>query len=149
MSDAPDAEFDLNSLNDEELAEHVAGLLAGGAVIGWVQGQAEWGPRALGARSILADPTNPAMKRIVNERVKFRELFRPFAPAVTAEAASQYFDFEPNLAAGAPEYYMLAVHPVRAEKKSVIPAITHAESIAPPLPTLEPCSTAWHHAPFA
>ena len=116
--------------SDEELAEHVAGLLAGGAVIGWVQGQAEWGPRALGARSILADPTNPAMKRIVNERVKFRELFRPFAPAVTAEAASQYFDFEPNLAAGAPEYYMLAVHPVRAEKKSVIPAITHADGSA-------------------
>jgi carbamoyltransferase len=116
--------------SDEELAEHVAGLLAGGAVIGWVQGQAEWGPRALGARSILADATNPAMKRIVNERVKFRELFRPFAPAVTAEAAGQYFDFKPNLATGAPEYYMLAVHPVRAEKKSVIPAITHADGSA-------------------
>jgi carbamoyltransferase len=70
------------------------------------------------------------MKRIVNERVKFRELFRPFAPAVTAEAAGQYFDFKPNLATGAPEYYMLAVHPVRAEKKSVIPAITHADGSA-------------------
>ena len=116
--------------SDAALVDHVAGLLADGAVIGWVQGQAEWGPRALGARSILADPTNPAMKRIVNERVKFRELFRPFAPAVTAEAASQYFDFEPNLHAGAPEYYMLAVHPVRAEKKSVIPAITHADGSA-------------------
>lgn len=116
--------------SDEELVEHVAECLAGGAVIGWVQGQAEWGPRALGARSILADATNPAMKRIVNERVKFRELFRPFAPAVAAEAASQYFDFEPNLAAGAPEYYMLAVHPVRAEKKSLIPAITHADGSA-------------------
>jgi len=116
--------------SDEELAEHVAGLLAAGAVIGWVQGQAEWGPRALGARSILADATNPAMKRVVNERVKFRELFRPFAPAVTAEAACHYFDFEPNLAAGAPEYYMLAVHPVRPEKQSVIPAITHADGSA-------------------
>ena len=116
--------------SDEALADYVAGLLADGAVIGWVQGQAEWGPRALGARSILADPTNPAMKRIVNEHVKFRELFRPFAPAVTAEAASQYFDFEPNLATGAPEYYMLAVHPVRAEKKGVLPAITHADGSA-------------------
>ena len=116
--------------SDEALVEHVSEVLAGGAVVGWVQGQAEWGPRALGARSILADATNPAMKRIVNERVKFRELFRPFAPAVTAEAASQYFDFEPNLATGAPEYYMLAVHPVRAEKKSVIPAITHADGTA-------------------
>jgi carbamoyltransferase len=115
---------------DDELVDHVAGLLADGAVIGWVQGQSEWGPRALGARSILADATNPAMKRIVNERVKFRELFRPFAPAVTAEAASQYFEFEPNLGIGAPEYYMLAVHPVRAEKKSVIPAITHADGSA-------------------
>ena len=116
--------------SDEALVEHVSEVLAGGAVVGWVQGQAEWGPRALGARSILADATNPAMKRIVNERVKFRELFRPFAPAVTAEAASQYFDFEPNLATGAPEYYMLAVHPVRAEKKAVIPAITHADGTA-------------------
>ena len=116
--------------SDEELADYVASLLAGGAVIGWVQGQSEWGPRALGARSILADATNPAMKRVVNERVKFRELFRPFAPAVTAEAASHYFDFKPNLADGAPEYYMLAVHPVRAEKKSVIPAITHADGSA-------------------
>lgn len=116
--------------SDEALVEHVAEVIAEGAVIGWVQGQAEWGPRALGARSILADATNPAMKRIVNERVKFRELFRPFAPAVTAEAASLYFDFEPNLTAGAPEYYMLAVHPVRAEKKSVIPAITHADGSA-------------------
>src|SRR5260370_174664 len=116
--------------SDEQLADHVAGLLAGGAVIGWVQGQAEWGPRALGARSILADATNPAMKRIVNERVKFRELFRPFAPAVTAEAASQYFDFEPNLAAGAPEDYMLAVHPVLAREKSVIPALTPAHGSA-------------------
>jgi len=116
--------------SDEALVEHVSEVLAGGAVVGWVQGQAEWGPRALGARSILADATNPAMKRIVNERVKFRELFRPFAPAVTAEAASQYFDFEPNLATGAPEYYMLAVHPVRAEKKPVIPAITHADGTA-------------------
>src|SRR5262245_9246147 len=116
--------------SDEELAQHVAGLLAGGAVIGWVQGQAEWGPRALGARSILADATNPAMKRIVNERVKFRELFRPFAPAVMAEAASQYFEFEPNLAAGAPEYYMLAVHPVRPDKRAMVPAITHADGSA-------------------
>ena len=116
--------------SDEELADHVAGLLAGGAVIGWVQGQAEWGPRALGARSILADATNPAMKRIVNERVKFRELFRPFAPAVTAEAAGRYFEFEPNLMAGAPEYYMLAVHPVRAEKRCMVPAITHADGSA-------------------
>ena len=70
------------------------------------------------------------MKRIVNERVKFRELFRPFAPAVTAEAASQYFDFETNVTAGAPEYYMLAVHPVRAEMKGVVPAITHADGSA-------------------
>jgi carbamoyltransferase len=114
----------------EALVDHVAGLLADGAVIGWVQGQAEWGPRALGARSILADPTNPAMKRIVNERVKFRELFRPFAPAVTAEAASQYFDFKTNVTAGAPEYYMLAVHPVRTEMKGVVPAITHADGSA-------------------
>jgi len=119
-----------NHPDDDELVDHVAGLLADGAVIGWVQGQSEWGPRALGARSILADATNPAMKRIVNERVKFRELFRPFAPAVTAEAASQYFEFEPNLRVGAPEYYMLAVHPVRAEKKAVIPAITHADGSA-------------------
>lgn len=113
-----------------ELAEHVAGLLAGGAIVGWMQGRAEWGPRALGNRSILADPTNPNMKRMVNERVKFRELFRPFAPAVTAEAAEEYFEFTSDARVGAPEYYMLAVHPVRESKKSVIPAVTHADGSA-------------------
>lgn len=114
----------------DELAEKVAELLAGGAIIGWMQGQAEWGPRALGARSILADPTNPNMKRMVNERVKFRELFRPFAPAVPAESAAEYFEFTPDTRPGAPEYYMLAVHPVREHKKSVIPAVTHADGTA-------------------
>lgn len=117
-------------MSDAEVADRVADLLAGGSIVGWMQGKAEWGPRALGNRSILADPTNPRMKRMVNERVKFRELFRPFAPAVTAEAASEYFDFTPDTRTGAPEYYMLAVHPVRPEKKAVIPAVTHADGSA-------------------
>lgn len=116
--------------DDEDLAQTVAELLSKGAVVGWMQGRAEWGPRALGHRSILADPTNPNMKRIVNERVKFRELFRPFAPAVTSESATKYFDFKLDERIGAPEYYMLAVHPVREEMKRVIPAVTHADGSA-------------------
>lgn len=116
--------------SDDDLAGTVAEMISKGAVVGWMQGHAEWGPRALGNRSILADPTNPNMKRIVNERVKFRELFRPFAPAVTSESATKYFDFKLDDRTGAPEFYMLAVHPVREEMKRVIPAVTHADGSA-------------------
>jgi carbamoyltransferase len=92
--------------DERALAERVAGLLANGAVVGWVQGRMEFGPRALGARSILADPRRPEMQRDLNLKIKFRESFRPFAPSVLAERAREFFELD------APSPYMLLVAPV-------------------------------------
>lgn len=113
-----------------DLVKEVARLLADGHVIGWFQGKAEWGPRALGHRSILADPTRPDMKKIVNERIKFREPFRPFAPAVLAEEIHEHFDCPPLRDRTSPEYFMLAVHHVLPTARSKLPAITHADGTA-------------------
>ena len=100
----------------ETLAKDVAGLIARGKIIGWVQGRMEWGPRALGNRSILADPRNPEMQKRLNLKIKYREGFRPFAPAVLAEDAGQYFDLD----RASP--YMLLVAPVKAELRRPQPA---------------------------
>ncbi|MCB0791991.1 MAG: carbamoyltransferase [Flavobacteriales bacterium] len=99
----------------DELADHVAGLLADGRVIGWVQGRMEFGPRALGARSILGDPRSPAMQKKLNLKIKFRESFRPFAPSVLAEEAAAYFDLK-----GASPY-MLLVRPVKDGLRRTLP----------------------------
>src|SRR6185312_4309522 len=82
--------------DEAELLDHVAGLLAEGKVVGWFQGRMEFGPRALGARSILGDPRSPAMQATMNLKIKFRESFRPFAPAVVHERAAEWFDLEPG-----------------------------------------------------
>ena len=95
--------------------------LAAGKVVGWFQGRAEIGPRALGARSILADPRRAEMKDLVNERIKRREGFRPFAPSVLDERGSEYFERYTH------NPFMLLVLPVRPEKRSVIPAVTHVD----------------------
>ncbi|OHC75290.1 MAG: hypothetical protein A3G18_02565 [Rhodospirillales bacterium RIFCSPLOWO2_12_FULL_58_28] len=116
--------------DDDALVNRVADLLAGGAVIGWFQGRAEWGPRALGCRSILADPTRTEMQRRVNESIKFREPFRPFAPVTPVEVATSYFDMPEVTDPASPEYFMLAVHPVRQEMRHLLPAITHADGTA-------------------
>ena len=86
-------------------------------MIGWSQGRFEWGPRALGNRSILADPRNPDMKDIVNAKIKFREPYRPFAPSVLAECAEKYFDL-PQAKCHHPARYMLYVVPVRENQRS-------------------------------
>lgn len=112
--------------NEDWLLDHVVARLQQGKVIGWFQGRFEWGPRALGNRSILADPRNPEMKDIVNTKIKFREPYRPFAPSVLAECAETYFDLT-NAAHHYPARYMLYVVPVRPEKQSVLPAITHVD----------------------
>ncbi len=96
-----------------ELDEYVAGLLADGKVIGWFQGRMEFGPRALGARSILGDPRSPRMQATMNLKIKFRESFRPFAPCVLAEHAHEWFGIEP----GSESPYMLLVAPVVEEKR--------------------------------
>jgi carbamoyltransferase len=107
----------------EVLLHETARLIAEQNVIGWFQGRMEWGPRALGNRSILADARNPDNRTKVNLKIKFRESFRPFAPAVLLERASQYFDFD------RPSPYMLLTAQVREDKRQ-IPAVTHVDGSA-------------------
>ncbi len=114
---------------DERFFDFVARSLAEGQVCGWFRGRFEWGPRALGARSIIADPRKPEMKELLNAKIKFREAFRPFAPSVIEERASEFFDFDPPSPRTQqyPARFMLYVAPVRAEKRAVLPAITHED----------------------
>jgi carbamoyltransferase len=107
-----------------ELIEKVAELLSRGKIVGWFQGRMEFGPRSLGARSILADPRNSKMKDILNEKVKHRESFRPYAPSVILEEAKEYFELE------YPSPFMLLVASVREDKKGIIPAVTHVDGTA-------------------
>lgn len=111
---------------EDQLLQQVAERLARGEVVGWFDGRFEWGPRALGNRSILADPRNPMMKDTVNTKIKFREPYRPFAPSVLAEYAEQFFDL-PDAVIHYPARYMLYVVPVREECRSIIPAVTHVD----------------------
>jgi carbamoyltransferase len=113
-------------IEGDKLIDEVVDRLTSGKVIGWYQGRFEWGPRALGNRSIIADPRRTDMKDIVNTKIKFREPYRPFAPSVLAERAEEYFDL-PNAPQHYPGRYMLYVTPVKEEKQQVIPAITHVD----------------------
>jgi carbamoyltransferase len=115
--------------NDDELLDQTVGRLVNGKVIGWYQGRFEWGPRALGNRSIIADPRNAGMKDIVNSKIKFREPYRPFAPSVLAEKAEDYFEL-PNAVDRFPARYMLYVTPVRPEQRKNLPAVTHEDGTA-------------------
>jgi carbamoyltransferase len=110
----------------EDPAVTGAELLARGKILGWFQGRMEFGPRALGSRSILADPRDPEMTAKVNNAVKFREWWRPFAPSMTKEAAADFVES----AADSP--FMILTAQVRAEKRSVIPAVTHVDGSARP-----------------
>jgi carbamoyltransferase len=115
--------------NDDQLLDNVVERLMQGKVIGWSQGRFEWGPRALGNRSILADPRNPDMKDILNAKIKFREPYRPFAPSVLAECAGKYFDLA-HAPCHHPARYMLYVVPVREKHRSTLPAVTHVDGTA-------------------
>jgi len=107
-----------------DVAVEAARLLAEGRIVGWFQGRAEAGPRALGQRSILADPRSPTMKDSINARVKHRESFRPFAPAVLDEHGPEYFDrYTTNP-------FMLFVVPVRPDRRATIPAVAHVDGTA-------------------
>ncbi len=112
--------------NEDTLLNRAATHLCDGKVIGWFQGRFEWGPRALGNRSILADPRRTDMKDIVNVKIKFREPFRPFAPSVLAEKTEDYFHLR-DAPTHYPARFMLYVVNVRDEKKDVLPAITHVD----------------------
>ena len=111
-------------LDEDELCRAAAGAISRGGVLGWVQGRMELGPRALGNRSILADPRNARTKDRINAKVKGREEFRPFAPAVLAERAAEFFHLD------APSPFMLLAPRVREEKRASIPAVTHADGTA-------------------
>jgi carbamoyltransferase len=110
--------------DDNRLLDQVVDSITKGQVVGWFQGRFEWGPRALGNRSILADPRRSEMKNIVNTKIKYREPFRPFAPVVLTECAPDYFEF-PDVANHYPPRFMLMVSPVKPDKRTVIPATTH------------------------
>jgi carbamoyltransferase len=112
--------------DDDKLLDRVVERLIQGKVVGWFQGRFEWGPRALGNRSILADARNPEMKDIVNAKIKFREPYRPFAPSVLAECAERYFDL-PQATHHYPARYMLYVVPVKPDQYATLPAITHVD----------------------
>jgi carbamoyltransferase len=108
-------------LPEEELIRRAAAIIADGKILGWFQGRAEWGPRALGNRSIVADPRRPEMKEILNRRIKHREMFRPFAPSILAEATGEWFT------KSQPSPFMTLAYPVRPEKRAKIPAPTHVD----------------------
>ena len=109
-----------------DVAKTAAALLADGRILGWFQGRMEFGPRALGSRSILADPRDPEMNAKVNNAVKFREWWRPFAPSLLAEAAGEYLES----ASDSP--FMIVTAQVKPEKRSVIPSVTHVDGSARP-----------------
>jgi carbamoyltransferase len=118
---------------DETTFAIAAQHIANGCVLGWFQGRMEWGARALGNRSILADPRRADMRDIINRKIKFREKFRPFAPSVLEEALDEYF------VDAAADPFMAQVYPIRPEKREVIPAVTHVDGTGR-LQTVSRCS---------
>ena len=106
---------------EEDLCRETAEMIAGGQIVGWFQGRMELGARALGQRSILADPRRPEMKDVLNRRIKRRESFRPFAPSILDPAVSEYFD------STHPSPFMTMTYAVKSEKRAVIPAPTHVD----------------------
>lgn len=131
--------FATRTLPDEQsLCRATAELIAAGNVVGWFQGRMEWGARALGNRSILADPRRADMRELINTKIKFREKFRPFAPSILEESLSDYF------VDAAPDRFMQQVYPVRPEKRHVLPAITHVDGSGR-LQTVSPSTNPLYH----
>jgi carbamoyltransferase len=114
----------VDELAEEPLLQATAKHIAAGKIVGWFQGATEWGPRALGNRSILADPRRPEMKDILNRRIKHREIFRPFAPSIIEEATGEFFEQTH------PSPFMTFAYPVKPEKRAQIPAPTHVDGTA-------------------
>jgi carbamoyltransferase len=113
--------YAIAELPEGDLRRRAAAIIADGKILGWFQGRAEWGPRALGNRSIVADPRRPEMKEILNRRIKHREIFRPFAPSILAEFTAEYFEKSHS------SPFMTLAYAVRPEKREKIPAPTHVD----------------------
>lgn len=111
----------VQELPEGELMRQTAAIVADGKILGWFQGRAEWGPRALGNRSIVADPRRAEMKEILNQRIKHREIFRPFAPSILEEKTTEWFE------KSHPSPFMTLAYAVRSEKRAKIPAPTHVD----------------------
>ena len=107
--------------DEVDLCRRTASAIADGKVVGWFQGRMEWGPRALGNRSIVCDPRRADMKGILNAKIKRRESFRPFAPSVLEEAVSEWFEEDDAVP------FMMQVFQIREEKRQLIPAVTHVD----------------------
>jgi carbamoyltransferase len=108
-------------VDEVELCRRTAAAIADGQVVGWFQGRMEWGPRALGNRSIVCDPRRADMKDILNRKIKRRESFRPFAPSILREAVPEWFEVDDD------EPFMMKVFPIREDKRAQIPAVTHVD----------------------
>jgi carbamoyltransferase len=111
----------LSDLPEQELMRQTAAIIAQGKILGWYQGRAEWGPRALGNRSIVADPRRPEMKEILNRRIKHREIFRPFAPSILEEKTGEWFEQSHR------SPFMTLAYAVKPGKRDKIPAPTHVD----------------------
>jgi carbamoyltransferase len=112
----------IEEISDEAaLCRRTAAAIADGQVVGWFQGRMEWGPRALGNRSIVCDPRRADMKTLLNAKIKRRESFRPFAPSVLEESVSEWFEEDDSVP------FMMQVFQVREEKRGLIPAVTHVD----------------------
>jgi len=116
------AGLEFTRLERGQLLESVADQMAAGNVVGWFQGRMEWGPRALGNRSIVAHPGLPTMKDVLNARIKQREWFRPFAPSILAERQAEYFEHSH------PSPFMLHVYKIRPEKREQLCAVNHVDN---------------------
>ncbi len=121
ISNLKSHDLKVEKYSDKELTERAARDIAAGAVVGWFQGRMEFGPRALGNRSIVVDPRRAGMKEILNERIKKREPFRPFAPSILAEHVGDYFEQTH------PAPTMLMVYQIKPERRAEIPAVTHVD----------------------
>ena len=131
---------DLEECADQEsMLERASWLLSEGLVVGWYQGRSEWGPRALGNRSILANPAEPSMKETINSKIKRREGFRPFAPSVLLSRAAEYFEQPVD------SRFMMHVVKIKPEWRDRLPAITHVDGTGR-LQTVDPESNALYHS---
>ena len=113
--------YNIKYLDDDAVSKYIAKELSNSKIIGWFQGRTEWGPRALGNRSILADPRNPNIKKIINSKIKRRESFRPFAPSVLYDETYKWFEIDKEVP------FMSEVYQVKKDKQHLLPGITHVD----------------------